>query len=289
METDYKNLKDEIISEINDKRIVPLSSMVFISYEVLVWSLWVCLVIISSTAVAVALSVATYHQYALYELTHDNFLTFIVDALPLLWLLIIVAMTALAMFDLKHTKHGYRYSLLSVFGGSVVISLLGGLLLHLVGFGFTVDNSLGRVVAVYQTQGDIEQNIWQQPAKGRLVGSIINEDDSVAFADVSGQKWQLNLTELSEDDLEVLNSKQKVRLIGLLVDRNPPRFHACGAFPWVYDLEHSASELHELKSAIKSRIERYSIEKSEVQAGELNDDGFACADMPFFKGMKLVR
>lgn len=290
MQSDYKNLKDEIISEINDKGIVPRSRLVFTCYEALIWALWLSLVIVGSVAVAIAFSVATYHQYALYELTHDNTVTFIIDALPLLWLSVIFAMTALAMFNLKHTKHGYRYSMLSVFGGSIVISLLGGLSLHLVGMGFAADNSMGQMVGSYKTQGEIEQNIWQQPQKGRLVGFLIEEDDVVVFKDVAGETWQLSLPELGEADLEILNSKQKVRLVGMLVGIQPPRFHVCGAFPWVYDLEHTASELYELKVAIKERIQRYrnDLQIKEAPAEDSFDDGFPCASMPFFKGMVPV-
>ena len=130
-----ESCKDKVFSRIQGEAISPRSKLVFQSREFAVWALWTLSIVVGAFSVAVVGFVLTHHEYALYEATHENFATFIVEALPYMWILTFGLMAAVAIFNLRHTKHGYRYPLWQVFGSSVVLSLVGGGVLHVFGFG----------------------------------------------------------------------------------------------------------------------------------------------------------
>jgi hypothetical protein len=91
-----------------------------------VWFLWFFSVLFGALAVAVTLYVLMNHQYALYEATHNNLFTFIIEVLPFLWLFIFGLMTLVAIYNLRHTSRGYRYPVSVILASSLLLSLAGG-------------------------------------------------------------------------------------------------------------------------------------------------------------------
>ncbi|MCA9357310.1 hypothetical protein KC872_03795, partial [Candidatus Kaiserbacteria bacterium] len=73
-----KPLKETLFARIEEGNVCPRSRWVYFCQECMVWTAWVISVLIGSLAVAISVFVVTHHQYALYEATHENFLTFMV-------------------------------------------------------------------------------------------------------------------------------------------------------------------------------------------------------------------
>ncbi len=92
IQTVGSSCKDRVMSRIECEGICPRSKTFFKTRECGVWALWGASVIVGALSVAVTLFVIAYRQYALYEATHENFLTFIVEALPYLWITVFALM-----------------------------------------------------------------------------------------------------------------------------------------------------------------------------------------------------
>lgn len=203
------------------------------------WMLWLMSVVIGALAVAVSLFVVTHNQYALYEATHENFFTFMVDTLPYIWMLVFALTAYVAIINLRHTKRGYNYSLTVIILGGVILSFAGGSALQLFGLGYTVDDILGQNMEMYMSQDKAEQKMWQMPKDGRLVGvqvlSTLAPTTTVVFEDVEGRLWNMEVDELRPRDIELLASGKTVRLMGECVDKDLNIFHACGVFPWMVE------------------------------------------------------
>lgn len=256
-----KPLKQCVFERIESENVCPRSRLFFHSRECFVWFFWFLSIVAGALAIAVSLFVVMHHQYALYEATHDNFFTFMVEALPYLWLLMFGTMVFVAVYNLRHTKHGYRKPVWFIIASSVVLSFAGGSALQLFGFGYKVDDLFGRYVALYTSQGKYEQRLWQDPAEGRLIGvqvhSTLAPTSTVIFEDITGTRWVLSVTELSPRDLETLASGQTVKLIGASTDQTLHQFHACGAFPWVIERSMTTEELTAQRAAFMARVEEH--------------------------------
>lgn len=252
----HQPLKDALLQRIEEDNVCPHSRLFFRSRECFVWSLWLISVVIGAFAVAISLFVVTHRQYELYEATHENFFTFIVEALPYLWLITFGVMAYAAIYNLRHTKHGYRYPVSVIILSSAVLSFAGGSTLQMFGFGYSVDDLLGKNMDMYMSQSKLEQKLWQVPEEGRLLGQQVVQTVEptivVVFKDISGQRWRLDVSDLSERDLELLASRNQVRLLGTTTDSTLRTFHACGAFPWMVEPKVTRQQMiHERDEFIK--------------------------------------
>src|SRR6056297_1803607 len=127
---DMNNLKNALFEKIETDNVRPHSRMFFKGRECVIWLLWLISVLVGALAVAISVFVVTHRQYALYEATHDNFLTFMVEVLPYVWIIVFGAMALFAVYNLRHTKRGYRYPVSYILASSVVLSFAIGSALH---------------------------------------------------------------------------------------------------------------------------------------------------------------
>lgn len=275
-----ESCKKGVMSRIECGEVCPRSKTFFQTQECAVWLLWAISVVVGALAVAVTFFVFTHRQYALYEATHDTFFTFMVDVLPLLWIFVFGAMVLVAVYNLRHTKKGYKYPLWQIFGSSMVLSLAGGAALHLLGLGYTTDHMLGQKMGMYNSQDKIEQKMWQDPEEGRLLGRFEGPlpppSTMMLFKDVSGDEWQVNVSDLSPDEQVIIGGQDTVRLLGKITDEGNMIFHSCGAFPWMLDREMSREDMRASREAFSMKVESFR-ERAEHMAlkaeGREDEDG----------------
>lgn len=285
-ETLSKPLKDSLFEKIEADKVCPRSRLYFWSQECTLWSVWFLSVMVGALAVAVSLFVVFHRQYEVYEVTHENMFTFMVEVLPYVWILTFFLMVAVAVFNIRQTKRGYRYPLWFILSSSVVLSFAGGSALQFFGLGFSIDNILGSNMDMYMSQDKIERRLWQSPDNGRLIGMQVFTEtiptSTVLFEDISGQRWTLNINELHARDLELLAMQEPVRLLGECVDKESRIFHACEVFPWMLKRGVTADEMllerqvfidrfhdlnGEVESIVFSKIDSTDLDKDKHCAG----------------------
>lgn len=227
----------------------PTPKMVFLTREYSVWSFWVLSVIIGAVAIAVMLFVGSHQQYALYEATHENLYTFMIEFLPYLWLATFALMTGLAVYNLRHTKRGYKYPVWQIATSSLVLSFAGGAALQFFGFGYFVDHELGEHVASYRSQEKLEMSLWQQPEEGRMTGVLTG---STTFTDVSGTNWNVDTVDLPSRDTALLLSDQPVRVLGTSTEG---KFIICNVFPVLKEGQSLRSEFKEERQQFQERLQ----------------------------------
>ncbi len=243
-----KPLKDSLFERIEAEQVCPHSRLFFKTREVTVWSLWLLSVLVGALAVAVSLFVMVHRQYELYEATHENFLTFLVEVMPYAWIVTFGIMVYVAVYNIRHTRHGYRYPVWVILSSSVILSFAGGSALQMFGFGYTVDHLLGANMRLYVSQEKLDERLWQMPEEGRLLGSlsqtaIPESEEIIMFTDVTGQTWKLNISELRPREIELLTSDRRVRLLGQCMGDTKEEFHVCGVFPWMMRKEVTVDQL----------------------------------------------
>jgi hypothetical protein len=241
--------KGSVMSRIEGGEVCPRSKRFFQTRECAVWALWAISVVVGALSVAVTLFVFTHRQYALYEATHDNLFTFMVEVLPFLWIIVFALMIGVGVYELRHTKRGYRYPMWQIITSSMVLSLAGGATLQLFGLGYTTDHVLGERMGMYDSQEKIEKRLWQDPNNGRLVGiaeeSLVPPATMISFKDVEGGLWQVSIKDLESMELALLGEKQPVRMLGTVTDEKERLFHTCAVFPLKAPSELSMRDMRE--------------------------------------------
>lgn len=259
--TPTPDFKKDVLSRIEREGVCPRARWLFVGRECAVWGAWLFTVAVAAVAVAVSLFVIMHQQYAFYEATHDSFLALMLEVLPYLWFVVFVVGLLLALYHLRHTRRGYRYSLFGTALAGAVASLAGGAVLHYVGMGFVFDKSFGHYVPGYWSQEMMEEHFWQQPEKGRILGTYVGEGESagtVLVKDVAGKEWQVSVSELFAPDLALLSTGKQVRLLGRTADgAEGQNFYACGVFPWLYDRMMTMKELHNQREEAVARLHQH--------------------------------
>lgn len=291
-ESQTSDLKQTILNRIETEHVCPRSAWFFSGRECMVWTLWVLTVLLGATAVAVTLTVAVYQQHSLFEITHGSPFWFVLEVLPYLWLLIFTVMAIFAVFNLRHTKHGYRYPLWQILGSSLVVSIAGGVGFHLLGVGFILDEQLGMRVEMYTSQIKMEQKMWQAPEAGRLVGAIVFEPTAqepmgrLIFKDVVGFNWEIDESELKPAEIDLIMGGNRIRLLGQVMPDRPGVFHVCGVLPWVYEKRYSASELQLFKTNMRNRMEEFEATLGGPDMAVAGATSSICASAVFVRQMK---
>ncbi len=263
--------KSSVMSRIECGEVCPRSKRFFKTRECAVWALWAISVVVGALAVSVTLFVLTHRQYAIYEATHENLFTFMVEVLPFLWLVVFALMIGVGVYELRHTKRGYRYEMWQIIASSMVLSLAGGAALQLLGLGYTADHMLGERMGMYDSQEKIEKRLWQNPKEGRLIGNaqdkFVPPATTINFKDVEGTHWQVEIADLTPAELELLDKKEPVRLFGTLLNTDMNIFHPCAIFPLQAPNELSMHEMRDERKRFDEKM--HDFEEKLERRGEM--------------------
>ena len=273
------SVKDRVFSNIEKNSVEPTACYVFWCKNSGMWMIWLLTVLLGALATAVLLFTSSYRYYEFYEAMYSSVATFVIDALPWLWLLTLVLLTMIAARGLRLTRRGYRLSPWFVGGSSVGVSVVLGLFAHAAGFGFVIDNYLGDSSPMYYSQAERERNQWQSSASGRLLGNIVatsSVDAEARFIDSTGQIWTIQTQELPAADIELLSSGIPVRLIGMQIEgAQEPVFHVCGVFAWHLDKHRPMEELSAERSAYVAKMAMH--REMAASATADGDEPYMCA------------
>lgn len=233
------HIASEVLKRIESQSILPTSRFQFICAQWGIWIVWLATIVSGAAALAVSFYVTLSANYALYEATHENFITFFVAVMPFVWVCLFIAMVYVSIFQMRNTKRGYRYSAWVLISSSLIFTILGAIVLHSFGLGYVLDQKLGQQLGIYMSQAKMEQKMWQMPQAGRLVGSLeqLNQDSEpvpiLNFKDEEGVLWRLGVNELREQETDLLLRGGRVRLLGTTTSEFS--FHVCGVFPAMGD------------------------------------------------------
>jgi hypothetical protein len=225
-------LKDRVYNCIDQQGIAPRARYWFLCRRGATWVLWVGSIALGGVALAVLSFAGMYRYYDFYEATHSNFVTFLIDTLPFVWLGVFALMLLVAIRQLRRVGRGYRSSVAFLAGTSVCSSVLLGAALYINNFGWYFDSWLGDVAPMYTSQAEREARLWQAPQQGRLMGDVQDRrsTSTVVLLDADNQSWIVFAEPELVQQFVGHQDNQMVRLFGAPTT-TVGRFTACGVMP----------------------------------------------------------
>ena len=177
------NIIDKVLKAIKDQK--PQARWKFRLKDYALWLAGVLSVLIGSFSVSVAIYMLVNNDWLLGQQISGTFWAFIFATLPYFWLVAILFLTVLAYYNFRHTSEGYRYQLITLTLGSVLISLFLGAVFYYIGLGQMIDESLYKNIPSYERLASPRRAIWMDVAAGRLAGQVVairaNDFDLVDF------------------------------------------------------------------------------------------------------------
>lgn len=272
-----------ILAEIEKQQLVPTSRYAFLMHDTFLWLCWMSSVIVGALAIAVLLMAWMEGMYGFYEATHATWLAYTLERMPYVWLFIFTAVVAIAYRNVRRTETGYKYPFWQVVLSSIGLSIVAGVLFYWLGLGYVTDKIMADHMPMYESQEQIDQASWQQPAEGRLVGSAKTTNAlGLQFVDTANTTWTLITDELSAEEKSLLTTGEQVKVLGMQDDAST--FLACGVMP-VYEAADRGEGMPTAANELRLNLQKL----KEYREMETVDDTAAtsmrCMDLPLLENM----
>lgn len=214
-----QQFEDKILSEIKKQGAGPIPRWRFLLQDYVVWAVGILSLVAGALAFSVFIYLFINNDWEIYHELSGSFLEFFVLTLPYFWILFLVLFVFVLNYNVKHTKHGYRYPLFLLILTSITSSMLLGLVFFKAGFGRTLDRILGESAPFYAEIINPRMGFWSRPEDGRLAGVVVRQVDDTQYIlfDRRRHEWQVNfsLFSSSSPNIEIVVGRP-IRALGKL-------------------------------------------------------------------------
>jgi hypothetical protein len=228
---DKHTIADSVMEQIEKDAITPKPRWEFLLKNYSMWALGGFALLVGAVAISSALFVVRNTDWSVRRELNDGVMQHIIEITPVLWILVLGAFVLLAMYQMKHTERGYKYSLYIIVG-NIAASVLLGVGMYVWGYGYIVDTYAGRYIPMYQGFEEKREVLWNQPESGLLAGVVLGTTTTGMYQieDFSGKVWDVTTTNISDIDMVILDMVREVGLVGVRVGADT--FEACMIRPW---------------------------------------------------------
>ena len=216
-------LNNKILNCIRTKDIKPIPRSIFLLKNISLWVISLLSIILGSISVGLIAYNMANKDWDIYAHLGESMISFFVSSLPYLWILMIIISLATAIFNIEHSKNGYKYSPLKITIISIIISAFLGLIGYFLGFGKIIDNYLGANISCYQSVEKEKKTIWNQPDKGLFSGRIksVNENnETFEFVDSEGKIWQIDYSIAIIKGRVIIKDGNEIKIVSQKNDGN---------------------------------------------------------------------
>lgn len=186
---------EKILKDIKEKHICPCPRWRFMLKNWAFWLMFAVALFVGALSFAVILDVLINHDWDIYLRLHKTFWQFILLSMPYLWIVCLIFFAWIAYYDFVHIKGWYHHSVYAVVSGSILASLLLGILLFYSGVGKKIDQALDDKMPFYGMMNMNKRSLWCRPEMGLLGGEIVRmprpEPREFIIKDCHGNEWNV--------------------------------------------------------------------------------------------------
>jgi hypothetical protein len=190
-----KNLIQDTIDKIERQHITPEPGWKYLMKNYSLWLLFAIVSILAALSFSVVFDNAENLDWDLYQFMHQGRFSYFLSIIPYFWITLVVAFLVAALFEIRKTETGYRYSwskILLITMGSIAIF---GLFVSFLGFGGKLNSKLNKEIPFYRQHMMItKESQWMQPSKGFLAGTIISvAKNKLEIKDLNDKRWDVSI------------------------------------------------------------------------------------------------
>ena len=252
MENNPNTIKDQILNRIAQEKVTPRSKWYFTARHAALWTPGVVVTVVGAFAIAGILFSATHAGWEYQPFTRFSMVEFVVEVIPIIWVLSLALFGVLIVGSLRLTAKGYRYKAGIILVTSFATSLALGAGL------FALDMTVKRNELIRFGTERAQKTIWNAPLDGRLAGTIDVDDAVITLTSTDGEVWVLDTSELLEEPL--IADDAPVRVIG--IQTGDHLFLSCIVMPWELgpkpprDIENKGMHLKERVETLSERCKQ---------------------------------
>lgn len=220
----------KLLEKIQSAKIPQKPRKQFIFKNIFFWTLFVFSIAIGGLSFSVILFAFNQTDFDLLSHIPNSKVELFLELLPFFWIISCFIFLLISIFGIRHTKTGYRYSHLLVFGSSIVLSIVLGTILFFSGGAERMERIFSETVPAYRSFEERKISRWSSPEDGFLSGRIIEKDETILIEDWSGGRWEVDFENAIVRGRISLEKDEKIKTIGKISKDNI--FIATQIGPW---------------------------------------------------------
>ena len=230
------NINKKVLDTLSEKNICLKPEWEFTLKNSSIWILGIVTIFAGALSISASIFVFKNIQFNAYKATHENILTFFIEFIPVIWIILLILFIFSAHYLVRHTDTGYKYKLWLIILGSLLASFILGVAMYFFGFGQVVDRDFGKHIPYHKNIELRNDQAWNHPEEGLLSGYVILEEEGFLLKDFEGSEWNLIVDEKDLRSNDILNNPnlEKVRLVGILESEHEEGdvFYVCHVMPY---------------------------------------------------------
>ncbi len=249
------NIETKILEQIQNQSIKPKSKWEFSLINISFWVMGILTVLLGAMTFSASSYFVKNIRWDLYKATHPNFLTFLLEFTPYLWIGLFIFFIIFTYYFFNKTSRGYKYDLKLVAGIIFGLSIILGQVASGLGLGQLIDDKIGSKIPFHRGIRIHNYQIWNNPEQGLLMGEIQFDGAQYILIDNNNDKHLLITTNgLDPLSWDLLRNGGSVRLVGNQVKSG---FDVCLILPEIGNGMQNKNNpnLDERKSRINRSIE----------------------------------
>lgn len=135
----HEHLTERVLGRIENEHVTPRPRWEFIVKNYFFWIFGALAVVFGALAVAATLFEIVSVDWHLAGATNTDFLAFFFAAAPFFWVAALALFILVGYLNIRCTNHGYRYPLVIIALGAVLMALALGSAFYMTGFGRAIE------------------------------------------------------------------------------------------------------------------------------------------------------
>ncbi len=214
----------KILEKIKESHIKPKPKREFLLKNYIIWSIFGIAILFGSFAISVIIFMITHTDWQYFAIFAGPIKRLLIN-LPYFWLIILVIFLVIALYNLRHTKKGYRYNTLVIVLGSIIISVVVGSVIYAFGGGEKLEDIFYQRMPIYKKIMNHYGRFSLAPEKGLIAGVVVQvNENNIKVRDFRGQIWNIAT---STDQFRV---GQRVHILGQKISDDEFKAHLIE--PW---------------------------------------------------------
>lgn len=226
-----EKLSNKVLQKIKKENLKPKPKWEFLLKNYVFWGAFAISILIGGLASSVAIFRLTTADWDIARRIGRHPISFAFTTMPYFWLAILAAFTALAYYNFKHTKEGFKFRLPITITASIVGSIILGFSFFGAGIAKSMDEQALRHLPLYESMHESQKmNIWQQD-EGVIAGEITEtKEGAIIIKNLKGEVWQIDTTKIPKEFTKNLKEKMPIGAMGEIVEEG--FFQAEDIRPW---------------------------------------------------------
>jgi len=222
---------EKIIEMIREKEMKPKARWRFTIKDSLSWAAFIIAVLFGALAFSVILFAIQQSDFSLIAHLSHSIFELMLGLIPLIWIIFLVVFLVIAIFSIKNSRKGYKFTSLSLAGFCTALSILLGTLFFISGGARWLENTFATKVRQYESIEEKKTKVWTIPEDGYLSGIILSVGDTTfKMEDFNGKSWTVEFSEADIVPSISIVDGEKIKMTGNMTSGDT--FKADKILPW---------------------------------------------------------